>query len=681
MRSSAPKWWSTFAVAKYFGLKYSPVTDYIIRWIRAYPNSFFLEVCPEISIRVAQGLENSDLCRDCFAILVGEEALDSMVHNSNNLFSVYGRRKEDLPEKIFTSIQYASKRFQERVRNQFEEFAGEEMKWVEGLPEVRKMLLSCQKPGLLVTVNSLLRLLKDYIRGSINRVLRADYDYVLPSAEFHHPGGEDLLQRLNRASIWAGLSARERILTRTFWSALLASKFFEGYSNFHIENEWGMDWNDQKYRADSSNPLDFGEVLNQDLNQLIYEGNTGLKRQVDSTIFTLPDRSRLQNAFSEPLLNPTERSSQTSNLPPRTQLPFRHQPIRHPLPARPIDPPQSSLRPDAEAFQSRAESIGESLLVPQTTDRNWPFGRSRDQDSGFPLLDPLPPASPGFSILPDQNKTRASDTDESRSFDQEGQGDRSTPPFFRQPQESPERNLERRTSPKKKPLWAPARTAFFDLHACFRQARANIETEARQKLKLADCEVRNEPHEIGITNTLVCLEDSEWKYLPLWAGGDDDDTGGVFNDQLPSDGLGFSTSGPGVHTGFTPANSVRAPSEFEMVDSEYGAETANTSMVNNRSLSGVLNRKNVYAVDSIESLSSRDDFDMVTPDGSSVEEEACERTEVQEQHEADMEAEGDTPEDFADVFNTYEDDEDTEFADDDGSLMNNESDDEDMVMV
>jgi len=131
---SAPKVWTTFAVGKYLGIKNSPVTDYIVRWLRAYPNSFFLEVCPEVSLRIADGLEIHDLARDTFAILVGEEALDSLFRarlpDGNHQRSVYGRKKEDLPEKIYSRIEYASKRFLERINSEFRDFVGEEMQWV-----------------------------------------------------------------------------------------------------------------------------------------------------------------------------------------------------------------------------------------------------------------------------------------------------------------------------------------------------------------------------------------------------------------------------------------------------------------------------------------------------------------------------------------------------------------------
>ncbi|CAI7656229.1 unnamed protein product [Penicillium glandicola] len=56
------------------------------------------------------------------------------------------------------------------------------------------------------------------------------------------------------------------------------------------------------------------------------------------------------------------------------------------------------------------------------------------------------------------------------------------------------------------------------------------------------------PHEL--TDILTCLTYNEYQYLPLWAGGNDDETGGVFTDLIiPSMDVGFSGPGPVVHTG------------------------------------------------------------------------------------------------------------------------------------
>ncbi|KAJ4270321.1 hypothetical protein NW762_002000 [Fusarium torreyae] len=50
---------------------------------------------------------------------------------------------------------------------------------------------------------------------------------------------------------------------------------------------------------------------------------------------------------------------------------------------------------------------------------------------------------------------------------------------------------------------------------------------------------------------LLTLTDNELKFLPLWAGGCDDGTGGVFEDPIPSTEMGPNGPGPAYHTGHT----------------------------------------------------------------------------------------------------------------------------------
>lgn len=84
----------------------------------------------------------------------------------------------------------------------------------------------------------------------------------------------------------------------------------------------------------------------------------------------------------------------------------------------------------------------------------------------------------------------------------------------------------------------------------FWQVRAYVSEYARQ--------MTQPPHAndmlLHLTDTLTCLSDNEYKYLPLWAGGNDDGSGGVFTDQgIPDvEAGGFTAPGPGIKTG-TPA--------------------------------------------------------------------------------------------------------------------------------
>lgn len=58
------------------------------------------------------------------------------------------------------------------------------------------------------------------------------------------------------------------------------------------------------------------------------------------------------------------------------------------------------------------------------------------------------------------------------------------------------------------------------------------------------------PHRLT-RHLLLILTDNEYRYLPLWAGGDDDGTGGVFEAELPPAELGPVGPGPSYRTGLT----------------------------------------------------------------------------------------------------------------------------------
>ena len=183
---SAIKVWTAFAVAKNFEIIHSPLEDYIIRWLRAYPNSNFLEVLPEVSHQIAEGLQNYDLARDSFAILVGEEALDNLrqarqpwVHKC----STFGRKKEELPEHIHTRVEYASKSFLERMKLDFADLVDNGMQWIDDLPEVQKLSAYPQRE-MQETIHELKFLLKEYLRGVIYKTLCVDYDSV-PGPDLH----------------------------------------------------------------------------------------------------------------------------------------------------------------------------------------------------------------------------------------------------------------------------------------------------------------------------------------------------------------------------------------------------------------------------------------------------------------------------------------------------------------
>ena len=764
---SATKVWTTFAVAKNFEITHSPLEDYIIRWLRAYPNSYFLEVLPEVSHRIADGLQNCDLARESFAILVGEEALDSLHHAQvTRSHTRFGRKKEELREPIQTRIEYASKSFLERINNDFEDFIANGMRWIDDLPEVRGLSAYTQ-PELQQTIQNLKVVLKDYVHGTIIRVLRANYGTV-PGPDLHRDGGNDLLPRVDRATVWASMSLGERILSRTYWDALRSFCLLYGASNLDIQNGWDLRKDLNRFDHVEMSKLDrrtYRKIKKWELEALIGTGQTYLdkaaiesptlrheKQESNAEPFstqlqTLPDRSinrtQGQDQPEDLLITHTtdshlyndQRESNFKSLqkqsypsPESTSNGIQYVAIRSkapiPTPSQPIKVPRSLKR-----TQHFVE-----ILSPQNEPsefevrRKWPFGAARDdllaQDqkrvdglhfSSVTAEEPLAIDHTSNGSLGQGSTKEAIPVESSPWLGYSDQlshaNDALESSLTPEPPLSPTKDsFGQKVVPagldirggynevngdvgvqqqleETSPIETEFAVQFFDLESFFVQARTYIDKFAENKLRSPD------QFEIGIVNTLVCLEDSEWKYLPLWAGGNDDGSMGVYNDDLPTAEHGFTTAGPEVHDGSTPANSAKAPSEYDLVSAGCSASTFNASTATNRGFSDTIRRGHVHAVDSADESTS-DSFTIVTPSVDSDDEEtfarkqieAQERIEEAEEAAANRMVKGkgkmvDEDESYADLF-AEEDEEDGN--DTDRAEINDEDEDEneeDLVLV
>jgi hypothetical protein len=117
---------------------------------------------------------------------------------------------------------------------------------------------------------------------------------------------------------------------------------------------------------------------------------------------------------------------------------------------------------------------------------------------------------------------------------------------------------------------------------------------------------------IGLTDTLLCLSDEEFKYLPLWAGGNEDGSGGVYDAMIPPAATGTGPSGPGpaFHTGYT-VNSA-ASTELDFSDSStvvYTERTFNTSVAVENGYSDYIDRRVVMSDDGFRSETFSEDND------------------------------------------------------------------------
>ncbi|KAJ4164639.1 hypothetical protein LMH87_006302 [Akanthomyces muscarius] len=81
-----------------------------------------------------------------------------------------------------------------------------------------------------------------------------------------------------------------------------------------------------------------------------------------------------------------------------------------------------------------------------------------------------------------------------------------------------------------------------------------LDFDVRSKLVELSVKMLDSEQDLPTINTkhlLLSLTTNETKFLPLWAGGCNDGTGGVFEDQLPPAYMGPNGPGPAYHTGIT----------------------------------------------------------------------------------------------------------------------------------
>ena len=106
---------------------------------------------------------------------------------------------------------------------------------------------------------------------------------------------------------------------------------------------------------------------------------------------------------------------------------------------------------------------------------------------------------------------------------------------------------------------------------------------------------------------LLTLTRNEMKFLPLWAGGDDDGTGGVFDPFLPPAEMGPNGPGPAYHTGLTVPSAPSSISDSFMEEIRgmkvRGSTTAGSVAVND-SISTVYRPDQVIAAAADSSIMS-----------------------------------------------------------------------------
>ncbi|MCJ1252253.1 hypothetical protein MMC24_000057 [Lignoscripta atroalba] len=614
---SAPKVWTTFAVAKYFEISHSPLTDYIVRWLRAAPNTHFLEVLPEVSLKMADGLQCYDLCRDTFAILVGEEALANMCRSRNlpglnEAHSIHGRKRDSVPEIYQTRIEYASKAFVERITARFKELVDADLCWLNSLPEFRKLVVH---PPCTLTyedaMGDLIKELKAFIRGAVYYILCSDNKEPVGHRS-NNGHSKDLFPQVSAYQLWNRLHPRERIFTRDFWLAVDGGRWSYADSNYQVgrrvhvpQGQWSDAATDTfscsgsriTMRSILDNLLKRCQNLSrQAQNRMVPESDVleylapaSPKHGVDADMrmpLESPKKRRLSRLLA---FNSTSSVAQqfskdaTTSLPIRTVKPlsitksgeaapqvFQAQGLPGTTPA--IGFGQNTASTGIVSNSKRRRTLSVLLTNAIVSPPLQPFDMDRAASTFFPDDWPKPPSH------------------SERTADSPNITPQNTPP--RQSRTAGPRHLSSLDIEQMEDDMVER----FSIDSLFSQVHDHIGRLCQQMLALPDAGRRSGLLELNVTSTLVCLEDSEWKYLPLWAGGNDDGSGGVFDDNVPIAETGFSTAGPKVHTG---AGSSTASDDFELVGSQSDGSTYHTSTVVNDGYTDTMDRRRVFDADSV----------------------------------------------------------------------------------
>ncbi|MCJ1241502.1 hypothetical protein MMC14_009507 [Varicellaria rhodocarpa] len=537
---SAPKVWTTVAVAKYLGGKHQLLTDWVVRWLRTPPNTCFLEVMPEATLRIADALEVSSLCQDSFAILVGEEALASICQGHSVLCfeddrTVFGRKKDDLPEAYQTRIEYASKQFKERILEQFEAFAGDEMKWVEEIPELRKLLNNGHVSRACgQSLNNLKDLLKAFVKGVIYFVLLSNFEIMPgPLPEFHSSDDESLFPTSPFLVTWSKLHYQARIFTRSFWT-LLGCIHIQPDRDLNVATNFSIGFPDS-YKAST-------RCISNDFKALEAAGTFRwvTNFQVENKIrkcFAKCSRSDVSDVV-DPVA--TGSGTKTANQTPTNN----------------IDNVEHADRPTHAHTDNGTEFLLPLRFRPTLSSQYiWKGDRADHSNDAWTTSADLPTQvqqSVSHVQQPIQNNASGTQWSQSPASDELSTED------------------------------------FFCLRTFLQEVQQHLVNFSEAMLSGSSPDF-----DLQLANTLVCLNEEEKKYLPLWAEGLDDESGGVYNDDLPTAEMGFTAPGPKVHTGI---GSTASSSEFEMVDrSDAGSFSHHTSTVVNDGISDInLDRRVVY---------------------------------------------------------------------------------------
>ncbi len=480
----------------------------------AEPNCKIFDILPEDALRIGFLVKNETIARNAFPILVSEEALrvgtarqnqlDIAMSNTNaKQTTKFGRPKESLDEDIFNSIQHAGRNFHARIEHEVQALLDPQMMWLQALPEFRKILrvrnfieayanpsdqLLDEKRSV---ANSTINDLMNYTRGRIFWVFFQVLDDFQRKAWNENRWQEQHIISGNgehSEHIFDELTDQERLMTRYYWETLRLLKWNVNHSQCTTNLIHARDFMSPSLALRAKEAADRHEIPVVHITNLRY---------VIDRLNVLIVKSIKDKGFNDGIF------------------------------------PEEAYKPKLNLFQGY-EELTEKLEDdsndehPYFTAWNAPE-KSYLWKTGLQARDEVL-GGPGPAIKKPTTFSISSTTALSTSQHLSSISIQARNPDPRVPMDSD-------ISP---------RSPFFAFPRLLAQIDAHIQSICNRMLS------RNALERSSICDTLLCLSDDEYKYLPLWANGLDDGSGGVFEIDLPPAERGGPIGpGPSYHTGST----------------------------------------------------------------------------------------------------------------------------------
>ena len=588
---SAVKLYTTVMATKAFDIRgYHPTTDDTISWLYAECNSRFIEVLPEATLSMAEVLRNEALTRDAFSVLVGEAVLDGAMNHLSSNQTCLGRQRISIDETWQSRIEYARNSLTEIIQAEFNSLAGNDMVWIHELETVQSLKRSSPIIGGQVPFQKLLHILKDFVRGAIYHILVSSYT-SMPNR--HQPvdqgsEGRCLYPQTTPKDQWDGLSPQARILTRQFWS-MLESFHFEGDSTF---GDWNFETRGRlattNYCLSMTRFIRDGPALNSleywetslykevkylDLSEAVKACLVHHRRPTQPVVY---QRCEVQGCPYYYLAGKPTCPACDGRFCNAHKDRIPHNCHLHTVNVQAV---QKSLSQDQKKASEdfHVQELGQSHLLPNTGLPLRPSNIPIYAKSPEPIL---PLTTSGVAYSPSY---RPLAPPQSRPDSDAGSSDSDA---------AWEELLEVGGNDLK--------TAVTMTNKILREVKEHIKDTGRQGQKGPQGGQLGNGIALYNTPVLLCLQESEMRYLPLWAGGLDDGTSGVYTGNVPLTADGFK--GPPAAT-----DELSIPGLGGAYDPLDDRRTVATSAVANDGYGDPLNRHKVYAMSEVES----EDWDFV----------------------------------------------------------------------